>query len=89
MSLATKVNESPAAEAVRIANVGWCLLGSQLYAEKKKGGERGEWRKRTGQCLDIVSIGRGAILENDGAATLAVVKLEGEAGALLDVKIRV
>lgn len=32
----------------------------------------------TGQDLDILGVGLGSVLENDGAATLAAVKLEGE-----------
>lgn len=34
--------------------------------------------KLTGDGLDILQVGRGAILKNDGASTLAVLELESE-----------
>ena len=45
--------------------------------------------ERTGQGLDVLLSTDGAILNLDGAAITALVKLESERLALLDVKVGV
>lgn len=50
---------------------------------------RNTWKPLTGQDLDILGVGRGAVLESNGAAALAVAELEGEALALLDLEVGV
>lgn len=79
-----KVNESPVAAAVRESReVG------QGQSRAAVDTSRNTWKPLTGQDLDVLGVGRGAVLESNGAAALAVAELEGEALALLDLEVGV
>lgn len=75
------MNESPVAAAVRVARIR-DLAFPRVSMLRRRG-------QLTGQGLDILGVGRGTVLQDNGAAALAVVELEGEARALLEIEIGV